>query len=153
MMAGVEYPEIIFAGLLYHELGHAYEFLIEKSPSSVASAQTFEYCEEEVGMHELESIIFDQGSNGEYFKIIDEIVNRTGRGKDAKEAIFNITHVDLNHLNEVLGCAQVGTDVAGVIIINHLLITGFRYIDLHIEKNKLQEKVNLYYWLRFNAQL
>jgi hypothetical protein len=147
MISATAWPSGLLAAELYHELGHA---LADKKgfASARASQDSDEYIAEEVAMHELEAVVLNAASKGGYFAKLDAILKRE-EVSSPKEVRDSVTLEDLRALDRDLGCEKVGPEAAGVLLDEHFLVLGMRYIDTHLPVDqRLEAKIELYRWLR-----
>ncbi len=145
IMSGVEFPEKVFPGLLFHEAGHG-----TKHPVGNATVQyqpgTLEYFQEEVQMHELETLVIDTACKGKFVATIDAIIDRSKeKGTSWKKLVLGLEVKDFLALDEVVGAEKFGVEASDILFAEYLIAIGLR----HIEKRSLpeSEKVQLYKWL------
>ncbi len=149
MLAGLEYPEPVLAGLLYHELGHAYIHQILKAPSANAQEGSDAYNQEEVQMHDFESQIYDRASEGKFFKRIDAILARYPKAVSYKEVVLHLTPFDIQQLDLALGCEKCGPTLASPMLAQYCFAIGSRWIDKNTADSEpiTGRKMTLYDWL------
>lgn len=143
---GIDWPEKVFPGLLYHEMGHG---LASKEgwASASASPGSEAYIREEVQMHALEDQIMNLASGGSYHAALDKIIQRV-RPKGWQEAVQGLTLADLRTLDTVLGCSKAGSEIASIICAQYMLSLGMWYIETGPKpQDKTQEQIVLYSYL------
>jgi hypothetical protein len=149
ILAGLEYPEPVLAGLLYHELGHAYIHQILKASSANTPEGSDAYNQEEVEMHDFESQIYDRASEGKFFKCIDTILARYPKAVSYKEVVSHLTPFDIQQLDLALGCEKCGSTLANTMLAQYCFAIGSRWIDKNTSDNepKTRQKIAMYDWL------
>lgn len=146
MMAALEYPEPVLAGLVFHELGHAYRHR-QATASSVAPQFSDLWIMEEVEMHELEAQIFDAVSAGAFLAHMDAILARPPRPRNIYEAVNRLRLEDFRYFDAMLGTRDCGPILRAILSAQYILSLGFRYIDQSVPTGKrLGHKIALYRW-------
>ena len=149
MIAAVDWPEQVFPALTIHELGHAL-YHRQGRPSATAPPTSDSYIEEEITMHELESLVLNSYSDGGYFQTIDELL-RKYRISDTRDLDRLSTSENFLSLDKALRADQTSVAVASILAAQHELAVGMRFIDATEEDHarRLQKKIALYRHLRF----
>ncbi len=144
-ISAIEYPEHIFAAVLYHEGWHAV-----KSNKGKGRAETeVEYATEEIEAHELEGDVLDKASGGRFLGAIDMLIDKLEQNYQIynyKELIRSLSVADLASLDQILGIENAGVKTAELMHAEYLTLIGTRYIDRHGLVST--EKVRLYIWIR-----
>lgn len=148
MIAALEYPEVILAGVLFHEMGHAYYHQILKAPSALAPADSDLHIGEEVIMHELETKIFDVASGGKFLKAVDSVLKRHNTYKTYQKIIQALDEDDFRSLDQSLGVEKAGIQVGGTLVAHYIISTGFRFIDQRSPEKGEKQKIECYRWIR-----
>jgi hypothetical protein len=148
MIYAFKFPDLFYAAVLYHELGHALYF-DEGKPSATAPMFSRLYLDEEVDMTELESEILNVGSGGEYYSTIDALLEEYVSVDDFRELFSKVTVEDLIRIDRSLGLKRTSKEVRSNLGCQHFLALGFRYIDsLNLsEEEKRQRKIDLMSWV------
>lgn len=120
---GVNWPRNVLAGRLFHELGHE---ILYAHPGRI-DYQSPAYLDEEVAMHELEGMILNAATKGEYYRALDELIVN-GEVKNAEELVLGLAVDGLRKINRIVGGGDYGQKVAGVIAFQAALNLGFRFI-------------------------
>ncbi len=146
MLAAVRYPDIVFSGLVMHELGHALRHQ-QGVPSAVAPQQSESYILEEIEMHKLENAVYNAETDGRYYGRVDRIIARESDARDFRDAVLGITQQDLVELDDVLGAHSAGQAVSNSLTMEHVFSVGLRHIELRVPPDEqLAQKVALYRW-------
>lgn len=114
--------------------GHALFHLIDKNPTSFAIPGSDLSVEEETIMHEMETLIFDSAAEGEFVKLLDKTISRHPEAKNFKEIVYNISRQDFERSNIMLGGENLESQIAGLIVAQHMMALGLRYIDFNRSK-------------------
>jgi len=147
MIAALEWPRPIFAGLVFHELGHALRFG-QEAPGAKAPQNSDEWVAEETTMHDLESSVINASTNEKFFSFIDAFLAKAG-GENFAEVISLLSADNLRQLDEICEARNCGQEAADIILGQYLFSFGSRLIDKTLpEKNRLAEKIRLYRFLR-----
>ncbi len=147
MIAAISWPDKVLPAMLYHELGHALSDR-KNRPSANATDDSDSWIGEEVEMHTVEADVLNAACAGQYYAQLDAILKRS-EANSPEEAVFKLTIDDLTALDQLLGCEKGGPELASVLLAEHWLILGFRYIDRTVPKDERQEaKIALYRTLR-----
>lgn len=138
VIKGYKMPRQILAAFLLHEIGHANNYWREQHKASET---------EEVEMHQLSVDVLDNYSHGRYRRAVRGIVGRVDLrgGVSYRRVLAGLTKQDLEELDRIVGAQNVGQDVAGCVVVQHLLTVGFETIDQ--SGGGVPEKVALYSWL------
>ncbi|MDP3794454.1 MAG: hypothetical protein Q8R13_00800, partial [bacterium] len=155
MMLGLAWPEKVFAGLLFHELGHRLRHLTEKAPSALAPPGSSLHTQEELDMHALEDAVFDAATEGKYGKYIEAFIAKNRRVRNVYQLISRLTLDDLHALDALLGCERCGPSIARLLAAQYLVSVGTRYLAATVEPARQSEKsIKLYQWYigQFTAQ-
>lgn len=138
------YPRLVFAGAVFHELGHALYGVVDQNPSSFSATDSNAFIEEEITMYELEFKILNAGSGGKYLQYLDAYL-KNGKFSFFQDAIVNVTTADINQLDIIIGNQNSGKEICGITVFQNLLVVGLRFIDIH--GGGQTDKINLYRWL------
>ncbi len=134
LMPAIEYPDKLLASTLFHELGHMMLDLegkagIRPPRQPIGSA---EYFEEEVEMTELQGKVMDAVVKGEFTKLLDRIIDRSGAlGQEGKYSFLFSTLLveDLRKFEELFDLGEVGEGIAKTALSHLSILLEFRYID------------------------
>ena len=102
VLAGVELPDVVFAAMLYHELGHA---LLHRqdAPSVFAPTDSDADVDEENEMHWLGEQVLNAASEGKLLKQLDGIIGRQADRSAYKAALLGWTEEDYQRCYACLG--------------------------------------------------
>lgn len=146
-VVAVEMPTLYQIALFYHELGHALRDRVDNAPSAHAPAKSDLWIEEEVEMHELESAILNQGTNGQFFDLYKKIRARTKNG-DMNDVIKATTTEDLNEYDQLFEIEHAGPAMSSIYIAQFFLGLGFYTLDENhrnrTPKERLISKIGFY---------
>ncbi|MBU0743582.1 hypothetical protein KJ554_14715 [bacterium] len=145
LISGVRHPDILFAAILCHELGHALFHIVDKAPSAVAEPGSDLFIHEEVVMHELEADIIDKGTNGKYYQYVDNLIASLKGKKNFVDILEKIGVQDLRELDKITGAEQYGPAVARNASSEYFITIGFRFID-QWGGGRLKRKIEFYRW-------
>lgn len=147
-MYAVNWPKRLFAGLIYHELGHGLAHKQGKA-SALALDGSDLWIEEELEMHELEDVVIDKASDGAYFTALDRILDQQPSAT-WRDAVLNLTLADMQRLDTVLECRNAGPIPANTLGAQYMFAVGSRFIARSQESDaqKATEKIQLYRFLR-----
>lgn len=150
MIKALNWPEKIYAALLYHELGHYYRHKITVSSSATAEYLSTDWTREEVEMHELEAAVMNEASGGKFLRYIDSL---TAKGKGATgldKCLNNLKGKDFLALDKIMGCENCGLKIIGTLSAQYMFTVGFRYIENQMEASpaeKMRMKIGFYQWV------
>lgn len=137
-MPACNFSEVLFAGVLFHELGHGLRHSIQGLPEQADPL----HAEEEVEMHTLGSLVLNEATQGRFHKAIDGVLERN-KPKNYKEAIAALTAADMASLDQILGGGSKLE--SGYLISEYYFTIAFRYIDK--SGGGLPEKADCYRWI------
>lgn len=130
LMACMNLPRALQAGVFMHEAGHALRFA-QGAASANQTSRTDLYLQEEVEMHELEDRVIDAETVGKYAALVNRIVARAEDAEEAVDAVYQITLEDLTELDRIMECETVGERVAGFLQFQFGMSVACRWVDLH----------------------
>ena len=147
ILAAIDYPKVIFDGLVCHELGHALRHS-QNRLSSTSPPGSDLYIEEEVEMHDLESLVFNLATNGRYFASVDSILDTKNNITDFKDVIFSVSINDMRQLDAIVG-QEYGGRLSRLIAMQHYYALATRYLEgLNLVSGDIvKEKIKFYRWL------
>ncbi len=123
MVAAVDWPDAVFAALLFHELGHALRHR-QGAPSATAPPNSDAYVDEEVEMHELEAAVLIAASQGQFASSIKAVIARAAPVVDWPVALHQLELGDLRQLDQTIGADRAGQRVTSVMATQYLLTFG-----------------------------
>ena len=129
LMSGIELPDPIFAGFLFHEFYHALCHIVDNFPSAMAPMGSREYIIEEVRGHDFETKIIDAATEGKYLECIDHILDRIGDADGFFDLVSQVTLDELRELDKITGTDQGGLLVKNLVISQYLFSLASKYID------------------------
>lgn len=144
LILGTEWTsEPLFAGLLFHEAGHALYHLVDKRKSSIAPTNSDTFISEEVDMHILEDKIVDASTDGRFVQYIEEFITQNSSAGSYEELISLVTEDDMEKISRILGCQSMCTK-AEVSIMSTVIefSLGYHYI-IRDNNNQVQIKKQL----------
>lgn len=141
----VEMPYSVFAGLLFHELGHGSRHPVSLTGEGYFSPDSDAYAAEEIEMHELETKVFNEASGGAFEKILEEIVSRNPKAKNVSEAMAETTFDDLVRLDLAIGADKAGVETSTLLFAHYLIAVGTTYLDKH--NMGVEEKIKMFRFL------
>lgn len=141
----VEWAHPSFPALLGHELGHAYRHQAKRSSASAEPAGSDIRVDEEIWAHTFESQILDYQSSRRYLKTMDRVLDRL-KVKSWQEAMVSLDLSDLKELDKTLRLTGCDIQTASLMLDEHLLIIGFRFVDrLKLEQEQKQQQKRAIY--------
>ena len=143
IMNAMSLPRPVFAGFLFHELGHGYLHPVHPDTKHYAHSSR-EYALEEIRMHELESLVFDKASNGAFGQVVVEVASRKKETASFKEALYTLREGDLRRLDESLSATEVGVATSSLLFAHYLIAIGLEHIKL--QNGSDEKKVLLFLW-------
>ncbi|MEA2715332.1 MAG: hypothetical protein QOG91_360 [Candidatus Parcubacteria bacterium] len=143
MMNAVDHPPVAFAGFLFHELGHGLLHPI-RADTAYHDPQSREYILEECRMHELETLVDDQASDGKFSAAISRFLAKTRRSASAPEALRNIDMALVRELDQAFGATDAGIETASLLFAEYMMAIGLRHIKEHHGGD--EEKIALFRW-------
>lgn len=141
----VEIPATVFAGLLYHELGHGLRHPVSLTGVGYFPTNSDANAAEEIEMHELETKVFNESSDGAFEKILTEIVLRNPKIKSVEEAMAETTAHDLTRLDTSIGANKAGIETSSLLFAHYLIAVGTTYLDT--KKSGVEEKIRMFRFL------
>jgi hypothetical protein len=144
-LAAIDWPKKFLAGALYHELLHGQRALSD-SRSRFKQLNEREIALEEMQAHRVEADVLNATSEGEYFKLFDEIENRGIFVKGLKGLVATMTLDDMKKFDVMFGLEKSGP-----------LVTMFSYSQYiqglavyHMDKRGTsdKEKAEFFLWLK-----
>lgn len=145
MMHAVDHPPAVFAGFLYHELGHGYLHPVREDTKFHDPASR-EYILEECQMHGLETLVNDKASGGKFKMAIGRILERCPKAVSAREAVTAIDSRALRELDLSLDASGAGIETAQSLFAQYLMAIGLEFIASHNQGD--EEKVALFQWVQ-----
>mgnify|MGYP001581072072 CR=1 FL=1 len=141
----LDYPQLVAAALFFHELGHlASNFDWHGSTSQVELNP--QMLREEVGLYELETLIFDAGTNGLFSRFLDEVLARKSIS-GGREAILALTPADMRYLDQLLAASDSGHLLGAILAFHYQMAIGLRYLR-NVKVSDFDRKVSaLYLWI------
>ena len=126
IMAFNWHSDPLFAGVIIHEMGHAWDDQIGMGkPSRPGSV---DFASEEVDMHLLELDVFDEATDGQYVQYIDQIAARITE-PEFDSFIQALEVEDLVKMEQILQCdPECSQYESRLIASNAVLYVGFRYL-------------------------
>jgi len=150
MIAGVEWPETVFAGMLFHEAGHALFDIVDHAPSASANPRSNSYISEEIVMHELEIQVVDAATGGAFLQEIDKIIQRTP-AKTPQDLVYRASLSNWQRLDEIMGATTAGPIVSDINSAQYDIALAFRFIEKR--GGGRSGKVAFYRWFRFERRV
>jgi hypothetical protein len=141
----VEMPYSVFAGLLYHELGHGIRHPVSHAGKGYFKPGSDEYVAEEIEMHALETLVFSEASGGSFGKIIDEILSRNPKALNTTDVLAGITLSDLVRFDISIGADKAGLETSQLLFAHYMIAVGTAHCDLR--SAGIQEKILMFRWL------
>lgn len=142
----LEYPEPVYAALLFHEFGHALRHNAHDGDRKPAD-DSDSYIQEEVEMHMLSEHVLDWYSGGAYRKLLADIVARTPRADHFDEALTALTHDDLVCVDHLFGCQS--NDIPDTLLVSQTALdVSFKFCDDH--GLGMRGKIAVYRWFEAN---
>jgi len=138
MISGVDMPEKLEAGILFHEMLHA-------TRRRVFPPHSIQYGMEEMDAHALEVKVFNAASLGEYFKLYDAIIARAPKDARPDQVLATITLADLEIFDNMLDMRTAGQMVADYAIAAHWLGLAEYYMEK--KEYSKEDKAKLFLWL------
>jgi hypothetical protein len=141
----IEMPYSVFAGLLYHELGHGIRHPVSLTGKGYFAPGSDEYVAEEIEMHALETLVFSEASGGNFGKIIDEIVSKNPKALNTTDVLAGVTLSDLVRLDLSIGADKAGLETSQLLFAHYMIAVGTAHCDLR--SAGIQEKILMFRWL------
>ncbi len=114
-------PDIVLAGILCHELGHAELGLAGR----IDTVQEHTYGEEAV-MHKRDMEVQDAALGGAYKKALRGILKK-GTADNVKDAMMLLTKADFGNLDMLFGCPRPGRFLRDLMTPDHVVNLGIVY--------------------------
>jgi len=154
LTSAAQFPEPLFAGLLMHEIGHAYRDEVKKSDHNLATSNPI--AAEEVEMHTMEIEVIDAESRGQYLRLVNRIIDRVPKNHNFEEWRYNvlntITLTDLFNLDTVLGTERSHYQVVKSGVSGLLRAIQFTMIDRFYSDNKEALEAKIANYTRFKEE-
>ncbi len=141
----VEVPYSVFAGLLYHELGHGIRHPVSLTGKGYFTPDSSEYVAEEIEMHRLETLVFNEASGGIFEKTIAEIMLRNPKALHVTEVMAGVTLDDLGKLDRSIGADKAGLETSQLLFAHYMIAIGTAYSDL--KSLGIMEQISMFRWL------
>ncbi len=148
MIAAINWPPVVMAGIVMHEFGHALRFR-QHAASATAPKDSDEYCLEEIEMHELETLVLDSQTGGRYTAWLDEVLLRTPHPREVREVVYGITAEDLRLLDVLMGSQGAGIRVGNAVLSQAVTALGLRAIDRSFAGDR---KMKIEFYKRVSAR-
>lgn len=140
MIGGINWPDPFFAGVLMHELGHAYRHKIGASHQNFTPG----WFQEEVDMYDLQGQVFDHLTERRYSQTLDAIYESHASATNVVQFMTFLSSEDLLKLDRVIKIEQSGYEVRGAACTGHAVLLGFTYLEK--KGGSAQDKINHYRW-------
>jgi hypothetical protein len=142
LVPALEIPEPLYASVLFHEFGHALRH--NKFDGCPPDAEgTTPYFTEEAAMHGLSGLILNAASDGRYYSLIAEIVDRPTSRSDFTEILAKITSSDYLKADQVFACQEV--NLPGSWLSSQVALdVAFRFCDTN--RLNAAERTSIYHW-------
>jgi hypothetical protein len=137
-----DFPEPLFAGVIFHEFGHAYRH--KGDTASTPARSLHDRAAEEVEMNTLGATVMNEATKGKFFEAIDKVLDRE-HPNDFKHAVAALTAEDMLAFDIILGADNSGKIDAGILNSEYYLMIGFRAIDR--VRGSFEDKVQGYLWI------
>ncbi|MDD4902132.1 MAG: hypothetical protein PHE24_03270 [Patescibacteria group bacterium] len=140
MIAAIDLPDKLFAGLLWHEMGHAYLDKVCRGQVTTAA--------DEMMLHRFEFTIMNAATGGSFQHYVDSLVDRYGGNSgDYQSCLRKIKLNNFRALDKILGCANSGLAASNIASACYVLAIGAGYIDKFGPRDKAAEDAKLYRWM------
>lgn len=141
LMSAVKFPRAVFPGLLFHELGHGYLHPVGPD-TKYHSPNSVDYALEECQMHELETLVMDKASTGQFQKALSRITARLLKNKSIDDFIQGIVAEDFSVLDASLGATEAGLETSSLLYAHYVMAIGLDYLGQN--KGGDSKKVELF---------
>lgn len=140
----IQWPDIPLTASLFHELGHAYRYLVTGA-NEQRGQRSQEQALEEVEMHELGGAVFDAMTKGGYSALLKRILSRKNV-RNPGEVTELLTPEDLSELDALLGLHDASQTPVRMALAQTYLSLGFMWIDSNDPGGATAQKANFYLW-------
>jgi hypothetical protein len=147
LIPAIDIPDALYAGMLFHELGHAFRHNRFEKKSEVPTNNN-ERMAEEVAMYEFDETILDATSHGAFLKRVNEIVGRMPNETRFEMIAASVNHDDLRELDRMFGCADTLIP-SSMVCSECALAVSLRFCDVHDLGSK--KKIKVYQWFETNV--
>lgn len=142
MVRAIDFSDEFYAAWMYHEMGHALRARVDKVNDRPRSD---DWVWEEIEMHELESQILNEMSQGSFNKLQDRIIDRVeSKGftsaHAASVASKSMTQEDLDVFDRMFHLEGIGKKASSIALGQLMLSIRFRYIDLQSPVNERRNR-------------